>query len=81
MVKAKLIREIGPEGISEELWKAAGGSKTGLGTGGMVTKLRAAELARQSGGCDEHCTGQCGSHNIAHSQLSKQWNNHLPNQQ
>ena len=47
--EAKLIREIGPEGISEEMWKAAGGSKTGLGMGGMVTKLRAAELARQSG--------------------------------
>ncbi len=46
---ATLINEIGAEGIGEDLWKAAGGSKTGLGTGGMVTKLRAAELTRQSG--------------------------------
>jgi glutamate 5-kinase len=46
---ALLIKEVGSEGFSEEMWKAAGGSKTGLGTGGMVTKLRAAELARQSG--------------------------------
>ena len=47
--EARLILEIGSEGFSEEIWKAAGGSMTGLGTGGMVTKLRAAELARQSG--------------------------------
>ena len=46
---AQLIKEIGPKGFGEEIWKAAGSSKTGLGTGGMVTKLRAAELARQSG--------------------------------
>jgi len=46
---AKLIREVGPEEFSEELWKSAGGSKSGFGTGGMLTKLRAAELARQSG--------------------------------
>jgi glutamate 5-kinase len=46
---AQLIKEIGSEGIGEELWKAAGGTQTGQGTGGMLTKLRAAELARQSG--------------------------------
>ena len=46
---ARLILEIGAEGFKEDIWKASGESKTGLGTGGMVTKLRAAELARQSG--------------------------------
>jgi glutamate 5-kinase len=35
--------------IPEELWQAAGGSSTVVGTGGMLTKLRAAELARRSG--------------------------------
>ena len=46
---AKLIREIGPEPISAEMWQSVGGSSTGLGTGGMVTKLQAADLARHSG--------------------------------
>jgi glutamate 5-kinase len=35
--------------ISPELWDAAGGAETGLGTGGMITKLQAADLARRSG--------------------------------
>lgn len=35
--------------IPKELWLAAGGSGSGLGTGGMATKLQAADLARRSG--------------------------------
>jgi glutamate 5-kinase len=46
---ARLISEIsGPE-IPRELWEAAGGGPGQLGTGGMVTKLQAADLARRSG--------------------------------
>jgi glutamate 5-kinase len=47
--KAQLIQEINTVNISEELWQAAGGSANGLGTGGMLTKLQAAEIARRSG--------------------------------
>ena len=46
---AQLIREVGGEPFSEQLWQAAGGSSTGLGTGGMLTKLQAADLARHAG--------------------------------
>jgi glutamate 5-kinase len=46
---AQLIREIGPEPFAAQLWQAVGGSTTGLGTGGMVTKLQAADLARHGG--------------------------------
>jgi glutamate 5-kinase len=46
---ASLIAEVNTPEIPEELWRAAGGSSTGLGTGGMVTKLQAADLARRSG--------------------------------
>ena len=35
--------------IPQDLWQAAGSTDTGLGTGGMVTKLQAADLARRSG--------------------------------
>jgi glutamate 5-kinase len=46
---AQLVEEVhGPE-IPERLWLAAGGAAGGLGTGGMVTKLQAADLARRSG--------------------------------
>jgi glutamate 5-kinase len=38
----------GPE-IPPEIWAAAGKSSSSLGTGGMVTKLHAADLARRSG--------------------------------
>jgi glutamate 5-kinase len=38
----------GPE-IPPEIWQAAGGAKSKLGTGGMATKITAAELARRSG--------------------------------
>lgn len=46
---AQLIRTVGPEAFSEQLWLAAGGTSTGLGTGGMATKLQAADLARHAG--------------------------------
>lgn len=46
---AQLIAEITSEDIPTSLWEAAGGTASGLGTGGMVTKLQAADLARRSG--------------------------------
>jgi len=46
---AQLINEVSSAKIPEELWQAAGGSSTSVGTGGMLTKLHAAELARRSG--------------------------------
>ncbi len=46
---ASLIPEVTSPEIPEALWLAAGGTTTGLGTGGMVTKLQAADLARRSG--------------------------------
>lgn len=46
---AELVREVSEAEIPASLWQAAGGAATGLGTGGMVTKLQAADLARRSG--------------------------------
>ncbi len=46
---AELVREVITREIPRDLWTAAGDSDTGLGTGGMVTKLQAADLARRSG--------------------------------
>lgn len=46
---ASLVHQISEPEIPAELWQAAGGSATGLGTGGMITKLQAADLARRSG--------------------------------
>jgi glutamate 5-kinase len=48
---AQLVAEVNTREIAPELWQAAGGSGQGLGTGGMVTKLQAADLARRSGSC------------------------------
>jgi len=49
---ACLIAEVAGKEIAPEIWQAAGGSGgSGLGTGGMVTKLQAADLARRSGAC------------------------------
>jgi glutamate 5-kinase len=48
---ARLVEEVSTRRIGLELWKAASGGKPGLGTGGMVTKLQAADLARRSGAC------------------------------
>lgn len=47
--KAQLVGRVGGERIPKEIWQAAGGSSNGLGTGGMITKLQAADLARRSG--------------------------------
>lgn len=44
---AELIREV--HAIDETLHQIAGGSVTGLGTGGMATKLQAADIARRAG--------------------------------
>lgn len=44
---AELIREVTT--IDETLRKIAGGSGTSLGTGGMATKLQAADIARRAG--------------------------------
>ena len=44
---AELIREV--HTIDETLRKIAGGSVGGLGTGGMATKLQAADVARRAG--------------------------------
>ena len=46
---AQLIPIIDSAEIPEAMWKAANGTSTGLGTGGMSTKLEAADLARHSG--------------------------------
>jgi len=46
---ARLIHQVGPEPFAASLWEAAGGSAGGLGTGGMLTKLQAADLARHAG--------------------------------
>jgi len=46
---AARVREGAPGAIPQALWQAAGGSAGGLGTGGMVTKLQAADLARRAG--------------------------------
>jgi len=46
---AELIPLVSAPDIPAELWNAAGGSKSSLGTGGMITKLEAADLARRSG--------------------------------
>ena len=46
---AQLISDVGPEPFSKSLWQAAGSSENGLGTGGMITKLQAADLARHGG--------------------------------
>lgn len=44
---AKLIREV--DQISEEIEKLAGGSRSGSGTGGFVTKIKAAKIATSRG--------------------------------
>ena len=46
---AVLVNEVSELEIPESLWKAAGGAESTLGTGGMLTKLQAADLARRSG--------------------------------
>ena len=46
---AVLIQEVEDERIPESLWNMAGQSSSATGTGGMYTKLQAADLARKSG--------------------------------
>ena len=46
---AQLIHCIDDAEIPKAIWEAAGGSQNGLGTGGMMTKLQAADTARRSG--------------------------------
>lgn len=46
---AQLITDITAPEIPPEVWAAAGGVAGSLGTGGMLTKLQAADLARRSG--------------------------------
>ncbi len=46
---AQLITDVTEAEIPASVWQAAGGTTTGLGTGGMLTKLQAADLARRSG--------------------------------
>lgn len=47
--QARLIQRVDAGAIPDEIWQAAGGAQSGLGTGGMVTKLQAADLARHGG--------------------------------
>jgi glutamate 5-kinase len=46
---AQLVEEVQARDIPPEFWSAAGGAESPLGTGGMITKLQAADLARRSG--------------------------------
>jgi glutamate 5-kinase len=46
---AILINEVSEQEIPKTLWNAAKGTESELGTGGMLTKLQAADLARRSG--------------------------------
>ena len=46
---AQLIPEV--RTIDDDLYRLAGGSVTGLGVGGMTTKLQAADVARAPGRC------------------------------
>ena len=46
---ARLVEEITSREFEPELWQSAGSNPQGLGTGGMMTKLQAADLARRSG--------------------------------
>jgi len=46
---AALVRRVDSVDIPDELWQAAGGRGGILGTGGMLTKLRAADIARRGG--------------------------------
>jgi glutamate 5-kinase len=46
---AELIHDIDGPSIPQSVWEAVGGTAGKLGTGGMLTKLQAADLARRSG--------------------------------
>ena len=44
---AHLIRVV--DGVTDEMKQNAGGAGSSLGTGGMITKLKAAEIANEAG--------------------------------
>jgi glutamate 5-kinase len=46
---ATLVTEVAA--VDDKIWALAGASRTGLGVGGMTTKLQAADLATRSGVC------------------------------
>jgi glutamate 5-kinase len=46
---AELIKDVGTASIPRSLWEAVGSSAGKFGTGGMFTKLQAADLARRCG--------------------------------
>ena len=46
---AQLIRDVSGPSIPKTIWEAVGDTGGKLGTGGMITKLQAADLARRSG--------------------------------
>ncbi|HLF02261.1 MAG TPA: glutamate 5-kinase [Anaerolineales bacterium] len=46
---AQLVADVDTPDLPPQLWQAASGAGTGVGTGGMITKLQAADLARRSG--------------------------------
>jgi glutamate 5-kinase len=46
---AELIKDVGTASIPRSLWEAVGGTAGKFGTGGMFTKLQAADLARRCG--------------------------------
>jgi glutamate 5-kinase len=46
---ADLVKTVSSNHVPESVVQAAGGTANGLGTGGMATKIRAADLARRSG--------------------------------
>ncbi len=52
---ARLIQQIGEEAIPDEVLTAATSSRNGLGTGGMASKLSAADLARHGGANGGDC--------------------------
>ena len=47
--QARLVERVDTPEIGDALWQAAGGRAGQLGTGGMLTKLRAADIARRGG--------------------------------
>jgi glutamate 5-kinase len=47
--QARLIERVEAAEIPDAIWAAAGGGAGALGTGGMLTKLKAAEIARRNG--------------------------------
>lgn len=55
---ACLVEEVATREIPPEIWQAAGGTNSQLGTGGMWTKLQAADLARRSGAACIIASGQ-----------------------